>query len=440
MIRQMGKSPTRIIRLLGFAVVLTISGIFTNRVGSRIRASQPDIIPVIQSVDAIALELTSSYTRRERYTGTIQPRRSSELGFERSGLVAQVMVNTGDIVEAGQTLAILSTQTLDAQEQELLAQQANAQAQLQELQAGPRLEEIAEAEATLRDANAQLVLAQARNQRRQNLLAAGAISQEEYDETASEEAALLAKRDAAAQRLQVLEKGTRAERIAAQQATTAELEARGGTLNLQRRQSVLRAPFDGQIAQRLIDEGAVVTAGQGILRLVEWESPEAHIGLPVDVAERLALGSLKPIEVAGHTYEARLNSLLPELTQSTRTATAVFQIVAQIAPSQLFAGQIANLELARAGESSGYWIPTTALVSSERGLWAVYVLVPSSSGFELAQQDVEVIHIEGDRVLIQGSLEQGEQIVADGINQLVPGQQVTPNDSSVQAPIEQFRQ
>lgn len=423
----MEKSPDRIVKLLGLVVVLAIAGAFINRLWPRTVASQADVVPVAHLVDAIALEPTSRYTIQETYTGTIQPRRSSDLGFEQSGLVAQVMVNRGDSVQANQVLAILDTQTLDAQVQELLAQQAQAQAQLKELQAGPRAEEIAEAEATLRDADAQLALGQSRNQRRQDLFAEGAISQEEYDGTTSEAAALVARRDAAAQRLQGLEKGTRSEQIAAQQAATAELEARMATLDLQRRQSVLRAPFQGQISQRLIDEGTVVTAGQGILRLVEWASPEAHIGIPVDAAERLSPGRLKQIEVAGRPYDARLQSLLPELNPGTRTATAVFEIVPQGTPSPLFAGQIATLDLPNVVETSGFWIPTTALVSSERGLWAVYVLASTSSGFELVQQDVEVVYVEGDRVLVQGALELGEQIVADGTSRLVPGQEVIPN-------------
>jgi pyruvate/2-oxoglutarate dehydrogenase complex dihydrolipoamide acyltransferase (E2) component len=53
--------------------------------------------------------------------------------------------------------------------------------------------------------------------------------------------------------------------------------------------SVLKAPFAGTVAARLMDEGTVIMAGQTVLRLVEDTHLEARVGVPPHVAAHCQL-------------------------------------------------------------------------------------------------------------------------------------------------------
>jgi HlyD family secretion protein len=107
-------------------------------------------------------------------TGSILPGAEVTLSFEVSGQVSDVLAQAGTRVKEGQALAQLDTSDLELQVRSAEASLASAQAQLDQLRAGPQPEEIAAAEANLAAAQAALTAASAERQRVQ----AGAIDAE----------------------------------------------------------------------------------------------------------------------------------------------------------------------------------------------------------------------------------------------------------------------
>jgi len=94
-------------------------------------------------------------------SGTIEPQTRVSLDFEAPGRVAEVLVKVGDPVKAGDVLARLDTARLELQVKQSQAALALAEAQLAQLGAGPRPEEVAAAEANVRAAEAQVSAAAA---------------------------------------------------------------------------------------------------------------------------------------------------------------------------------------------------------------------------------------------------------------------------------------
>ncbi|NJL48252.1 MAG: biotin/lipoyl-binding protein, partial [Leptolyngbyaceae cyanobacterium SM2_5_2] len=88
-------------------------------------------------VEAIALKAVNSYTVERQYVGEIVAQRTSSLGFEQGGTVVALLVDEGDLVTTGQSLARLDTRSLTTQRQQLVAQRDQAIATLTELQNGP---------------------------------------------------------------------------------------------------------------------------------------------------------------------------------------------------------------------------------------------------------------------------------------------------------------
>mgnify|MGYP001791691811 CR=1 FL=1 len=383
-------------------------------------------------VETLTVTVVDSYSVSRAYTGEIAALRSSDLGFTRGGELVQVLVSEGDLVSAGQPLAQLDTQNLLTQRRQLEAQLAEAQARLLELERGARQEDIAAAQAKVRDIESQLQLQQQQRSRREYLYAEGAISREQLDEFAFGAETLEARLDRAKSNLDELLNGTRPEQVAAQQAVVQQLEASIVDVDINLNKSTLKAPFDGIVSAQEADEGVVVGAGQSVVRLVESKAPEARIGMPDSAASTLKPGLPVTVSLGSEQYAATVKSVLPEVDSDTRTQMVVFQLepgaIARLSP-----GETARVELSETISTSGLWVPTQALTQDIRGLWSAYTLVPGEADagedrFIVEAQSLEILHQESDRVLERGTLQAGDRIVADGVHRLVPGQQVRPLD------------
>ena len=103
-----------------------------------------------------------------------------------------------------------------------------------------------------------------------------------------------------------------------------QLDAKLASLELE--QSTLKAPFAGTIANLLVDEGTVVSAGESIFTLVEANALEAHIGVPVNAATQIPLGSNQQLQIGARTYQAQVLSTLPQLDSATRTLTVFLRL------------------------------------------------------------------------------------------------------------------
>ncbi|MBE9113003.1 efflux RND transporter periplasmic adaptor subunit [Nodosilinea sp. LEGE 07298] len=385
-------------------------------------------------VETVALTPVEDYTVDRQYTGEIVAKRSSALGFEQGGTVVAVLVQEGDRVEAGQPLARLDTRSLEAQHQQIVAQRDQAVATLNELQNGPRQQSIAAAQAAVGDLEQQLALSQTQRDRRVDLYERGAISREELDQQTFGTGALDNRLAQAQSELDELLAGTRPEQIAAQVARVRQLEASLQTVDVDLSKAVMTAPFSGRISDRAVDEGVVVSGGQTVLQLSEGGATEARIGIPAEVADSLSIGSAQRVEVgdsqgersAQRSFAATVTALLPELESTSRTVTVVLQLET---PEDLTLGQTARLVLQDTQPTAGFWLPSTALVQGEQGLWSVYVADRSEdAAARVARQPVEIVHTEGDRVLVQGLVEPGDRVITAGTHRVVPGQVVSiPN-------------
>ena len=116
---------------------------------------------------------------------------------------------------------------------------------------------------------------------------------------------------------------------------------------------------------------------------------------------------------------------LPEVNSNTRTQIVVFNLDRSVIP-QINPGQTVRLELTQKINTEGFWLPTEALTQGIRGLWTCYVLSKSgdTGNYQVKQHSVEIIYQKGDRALVRGTLQPGDEIVANGTHRLVPGQQV----------------
>lgn len=381
-----------------------------------------------------------------RYRGDVRPRRESPLAFRRPGRVAAVRVDVGDVVRAGDVLAELEMDDLDAAEAAARAAIAAAQAALDEALAGPRPQTIQAAENEVDQWAARRSAATTRLQRLRQIDAQGASSQQAIDDAkyAAEEAAAAVARAEAT--LQELKEGTRSERIAAARANFAAAQADLQRVQVNRVDSQVIAPYDGVVTERLIDEGTVVGPNQMVCRVIEAAPFEVRFGVPIEVANRMEVNQTLDVSIGNidtnrslkpqRTEAARVLRIEPRVDRRTRTrgVDVLLDDRSVAAPGQTATlwvpARWVSKDRALEDDDEAFWVPVTALARGVRGLWSVYVVQPTAGATSVGvvrRRDVRVQQTAGALAQVQGSVATGELIVATGTTRIGPGVRVRWN-------------
>ena len=144
--------------------------------------------------------------------------RQVDVSFRVDGRIAQVLVDEGDSVRAGQELARLDDDLLRQQRDQTAAQLAGQKAQLLRLERGYRTEEVEQARAAVARARAVADNAAINLNRVSAMRARNAISQKELDNARSSDRSARAELRSAQEQLDMLLSGYREEEVLAQRA------------------------------------------------------------------------------------------------------------------------------------------------------------------------------------------------------------------------------
>lgn len=209
--------------------------------------------------------------------------------------VGEILVREGDFVEAGQVLATMQVETLEAQRDEAEAQyqQALNAVTSAEAQVALRESDKLTMQAMVLQRESELDAAQRRLARTEKLAVEGAAPVQELDDDRARFSSARAAVNAAkaqvssaqaaidAAKAQVV--GARSA-VAATEATIARIEA-------DIRDSQLTSPRAGRIQYRIAQPGEVLAAGGKLLSLVDLADVYMTFFLPETVAGRVALGA-----------------------------------------------------------------------------------------------------------------------------------------------------
>ena len=209
-------------------------------------------------------------------TGTLEVR-EHDVAPAVAARVLRVLVEEGDVVRAGDTLAVLGTPTLGADIAQRRSRVVQTEAMLRELETGPRAAEIARAEADLRAAEAEAARTEEDRARSAKLLEGGAVSEQQAEAAATAARTAAARRDALRNTLRLLREGTRPERV---QAGRAELSvARGALAAAEATASdlVLVAPVGGTVMGRHVEPGEVIPAGTPAITIGDVRHPWVRV-------------------------------------------------------------------------------------------------------------------------------------------------------------------
>jgi len=244
-----------------------------------------------------------------------------DVATKLAGRVQDVLVNEGDFVEAGQVVARMDSQVLEAELRE-------AQAKVNQARNA-----VASARAVVDQRESELTFAQNTLKRSEELVDKGFVSPQKLD--ADRTAMLTAKAALVAARSQVVQAESA---IDATQASVARIKA-----DLE--DSVLKAPRAGRVQYRLAEPGEVLAAGGKVVSMLDLSDVYMTVFLPETMAGRLAIGAQARIvlDVAPqYVIPAKVSFVAAEAQFTPKTVETaserqklVFRVKAQIDPELL---------------------------------------------------------------------------------------------------------
>jgi HlyD family secretion protein len=218
-----------------------------------------------------------------------------DIAARSAGRVKDILVNEGDFVKAGQVLARIDSDSINAQlrQAEAQAQQAHYAIATARSQLAQREAERAAAQAVVMQREAERAAARSRSARSSTLVKEGGASSQEADDdrtrVRSADAAIVAAKAQVAAAEAAIATG-RAQVSGAQSAAEAAT-ATVDRIRVDIADNELKAPSDGRIQFRVAQPGEVVSAGGKVLNLVDLGDVYMVFFLPETVAGNVALGS-----------------------------------------------------------------------------------------------------------------------------------------------------
>lgn len=257
----------------------------------------------------------------------------SALGFKIPGRVTERFVSEGELIEAGQTVALLENKDLeqevaltDAETQtamaalkefeagsrpeeiaEARATMDKALARMEELLAGSRPQEIAAAEATVQRVKADLEYYQTEYERQKRLFQQGVSSAEEQDRAKKSYAKASAELKEAGEKFKLVQEGPRKEEINQAEAGLKETQERYALIKKGPRKETI-----DQARARLEKSNAALALAQTRLAYATLTSPITGVVLSENIEPGEYVAAGMPVVTVGDLYNVWVRVYIDE--------------------------------------------------------------------------------------------------------------------------------
>jgi len=337
-----------------------------------------------------------------RATGSLTAEEQADVAAETSGRVVAAPIERGSSVADGAELIRLSQTETDAQLKEAEANAAQIEARLGIVN-GAAFDVNAVPE--VQNAKANFDLMQSEFNRIKALLDQRVVSQSEYDQRRTQAEAARqqfeAAKNAAAQQYQALQ-ASRA-RVALARKAFAD--------------TVVRAPFTGAVAERLVSIGDYVNKGTKVAVVVRTNPLRVKLTVPEQFISAVAVGQPVNFEVdayPGRAFQGTVKFVSPALQAEQRALTV--EAVVPNPKGELRPGLFATARIEQPNRTPGVLVPAAA-VQTTAGTSRVFVI----NGDKVEERIVTTGQAIGDQVEIAKGLKSGERVATKNVGQLTDG-------------------
>ena len=222
-----------------------------------------------------------------------------DVASQVGGRVERLLVDEGDTVRAGDTLAVLEQGEVLAALEQRAADAARAVAQLRDLTSGARSQELEAAEAALQAAIAQWQLASSEATRAETLYQRNVASEAELERARAERDAAGARRLAAQQQVALLRAGSRSDLIRAGMAAEVSARAQLEAARSRAHELVLLAPISGTVLLRNLNRGELAAPAVPVVTLGDPQRLWMRVYVPAPRIGEVHRGDSVTVRVTG---------------------------------------------------------------------------------------------------------------------------------------------
>ncbi len=340
-----------------------------------------------------------------RATGSLTAEDQADVAAETTGRVIATPVERGTPVVEGTALVRLVATETEAQVAEAEANAAQLEARLG--MGGDAVFDV-NAVPEVQTAQSAYELAESEFARIKSLLEQRVVSQSEYDQrrtqVESSRQQVVSARNVATQQFQALQ--------AARARVTLARKALADTL--------VRAPFQGIVAERLVSVGDYVTKGTKVAVVVRINPLRVRLTVPEQFISAVGVGQPVQFEVdayPGRQFTGTVRYVSPSLESNQRALT--IEAVVPNASGELKPGLFATARIEQADRTPGVLVPEAA-VQTASGTSRVYVV-----NGERVEERIVTLGLRVDRQIeITNGLKSGEQVATANVASLADGSRV----------------
>jgi len=232
-----------------------------------------------------------------------------------SGQVEKMLVDEGSQVKIGDNLAVIDSSSLAIQLAQAQAGVDLAEAQLQLLVKGARIEDIRQAEEAIKQAEANLKIAQDDRDRFRDLFAKQSATAKQNQDAEARYTVARAQYEAARQALEKWKKYARPEEIKSARARLDQAVASRDLLKKAISDSTITSPTAGIVTNKAIEQGEFVGPGTTLLTIADLS--EVHLDIYVTEIElgKIRLGQEAEVTIdsyPGRAFKGTVSFISPE--------------------------------------------------------------------------------------------------------------------------------
>lgn len=344
--------------------------------------------------------------RQVDVVGTLAAREEVVVSAEVDGRVARLVHDLGDRVAAGEALIELDAEKLQyrAEAQRAALEQARARYGAAGDGELPSLDRVPAVVST----GAQLAEAQQQLERAKNLASRNLLPRSDLETAQTRFDTARAAHDAA---------------MASARQLRADIESQTSSLRLAQRNlrdAIIRAPFDGYVAERLVSQGQYIQTQAPVMRIVRLQPLKITAEVPEKFAPWIQTGRAITVRVDAYPTQVFAGKVV-RIAPAVNLRSRAFAIEGEVPndDGRLKPGTFARVQITTDHVDRAVTIPAAA-VQSRYGTNRVFVV----QNGQLAGREVVLGDRLGDRVEVAQGLEPGTPIVGGDVEQLADGMRV----------------
>lgn len=353
-------------------------------------------------------------------TGNVSAKREIEISPRIAERIVSLSAKEGDWVKKGDVLVTLDSAKIDFAQKQAEAELATAKANWDKIRRGARPEEIEQAKSQCEQAIANLRLAESDFARMKKLHEQKAISEKDYEAYSAKYKIAREQYNAARENLELIKKGAREEdkRIAKNQLEQAQTSLKLAIEN--KKDTIIHSPIDGVIADKIKEEGEVVSPGIPIYKMLDLNTVRIEVSIPDNKIGMIQCGQDAEIHLdsfPGKIFTGKITFISPNADVTSRSFKARVEL--DNSEHLIKEGMFARVKIILQEKSGILIVPITAITeqSSEK-----IVFVPEG-GIAKSQIVSTGIQNENSVEIVKG-VSEGEQVIIEGNYGLSEGAKV----------------